>query len=80
MFGAFLRAAPAAALGALAAAALAKVMSPLTEVAQCTSTYAGDPLCAGLVAATNNFLLVIGLGIMLGLIARAAVEGRLGGI
>jgi len=77
MFGALLRAAPEALFIALFAAIVARVVDPLKQAALDGPATQSDTLIVTLSAATENFILVGLLALLLTLIARATIESQL---
>jgi hypothetical protein len=80
MFGALLRAAPQALFVALLAAVGSRVATPLIDSMTAGSAQQSDLIVGTLTAATDNFLLVGILALLITLVARATIEAQLGGV
>jgi len=78
MFGALLRAAPQALFVALLGAVTARIMEPLLAVMVGGSATQNDMLVSGLQSATDNFVLIGVLALLVTLLARAVLEARAG--
>jgi Mg/Co/Ni transporter MgtE len=77
MLGAIARAAPGALFAAVIAAVLSRALGPLLDIMlEADAATESEPLISGLQAASNNFLLVGIIGLLLTLIGRAIVEAR----
>jgi hypothetical protein len=79
MFGALLRAAPQALFIALLAAITSRVLDPFLSFIAAGPAETDDLLYSGLESASENFLLVGLLALLVTLVARAVIEARVGG-